>query len=335
MKKKIFTLLLAVFPGAYCALQAQDFTYKGFVDFGFEAEEDGSGAFFGGFDNYINAQVTDRLGFVGEVIVERGEGQEFRLDVERIHATWDFNNYFKLKVGRFYSPVGYYTPRYFSDHAAIMAPSIERPDIIGYEDDGGMLETRASGIMFSGEKIGKLNFGYDLAITNGIAGLTMPGEEFTSHNKAGTVRLYLSPIEGLTFGGGGKYDYVDADHPNMEGDSLPEDMQNVNLSGFAAYVNKNLTIIGEYYSITNTSNELGAVHSEGAFGYVSYNIGKFTPYVQYNYVKVSERDMFYSHENNLSGLDVGLKYSFNYRSILRAEYHNHAGEFLLQYALGF
>ncbi|GHN00441.1 hypothetical protein WSM22_19300 [Cytophagales bacterium WSM2-2] len=313
---------------------AQEITYKGFLDINASANKNYSTFGFGGFDNFVSSQLSDKLSFIGEIIVQPKEGQEFRVDVERIHITYEFNDNFKIKVGRFYAPIGYYTTNFYSDHAAIFTPSIARPAILAYEDDGGVLETRATGVMFSASNLTALNLSYDFALTNGI-GSSVAGDN--DKNKAVTMRLTANPFEGLSFGAGARFDKLDATTiSRVSNVELGESVTSNNFSAFGAYNKGKWLLIGEYYSIVNQSNSVGTVKSQGAFAYAGYTIkNKLTPYVQYDYLDIAANDVYYSNAGNESGFDWGVKYAFSYKSVLKAEYHVDSQTGYLQYAIGF
>jgi hypothetical protein len=327
----LFTFLLA---GAFSASHAQELVYKGFLDINANVNKDHSGFNFGGFDNYLSTQISDKLSFAGEIIIQPHEGHDFRIDVERIHATYEFNENFKIKVGRFYAPIGYYTTHFYSDHAATFTPSISRPVVLAYEDDGGVLETRATGVMVTASNLTSLNFSYDLALTNGTGSNSADDND---NNKAVTMRLSVSPIEGLTLGGGARFDRLGAATlSRATGLALGESVTSNNFSGFGAYNNDKLLIMGEYYSISNQSATAGTSYSQGGFGYIGYTINsKLTPYLQYDYLHISDTDVYYSSLNNESGFDLGLKYAFTFKSVLKSEYHIDSETLLLQYAIGF
>jgi hypothetical protein len=332
--KKVSYILTFLLAGAISASHAQELVYKGFLDINASVSQDHSAFNFGGMDNYLSSQISDKLSFVGEVIVQPFEGQQFRVDVERIHATYEFNNTFKVKVGRFYAPIGFYTTHFYSDHAATYTPSIARPVILGYEDDGGALETRATGVMVTASNLTSLNLSYDLAITNGIGSNSADDND---NNKAVTMRLSASPVEGLTFGGGARFDRLGAGtESRVTGLPLGESVTTNNFSGFGAYLNDKFTVIGEYYAISNQSVSLGTANSQGGFAYAGYTIkNKLTPYLQYDYLNISDKDLYYSSLANESGLDLGLRYSFSFKSVLKAEYHIDSKVLLLQYAIAF
>lgn len=330
MKKNICLYLFFLFV---IAARGQGINYKGFLDINAEINKDHSGFNYGGFDNYVSSQISERLSFVGEIIVQPYHDNEFRVDVERIHITYEFNDYFKLRIGRFYAPIGYYTTHFYSDHAATMTPNIERPLIIAYEDDGGILETRATGIMLSGSNITSLNIGYDIALTNGISSNSLDDND---NNKAVTLRLSVNPVEGLTFGGGARFDKLDSSVvSSYKGEVIGEAMTSNNFSGFLAYQSKKLLLMGEYYHILNKSSQAGTHNSDGAFAYAGYTLDKITPYVQYDYQQVSSGDIYYSSDENTDAWMAGIKYSFTYQSVIKAEYHIDDKTLLIQYTVGF
>jgi hypothetical protein len=332
MRKICFVVSIIVLS-TITASRAQELVYKGFLDVGASIDKTHSTFNFGGLDNYLSSQITDKLSFVGEILVEPLAGQEFKVDVERIHATYEFNQKFKMKIGRFYAPIGYYTTHFYSDHAAIFTPSISRPVILSYEDDGGVLETRATGIMVTASNLTSLNLTYDLALTNGLGSSVAADND---KNKAVTMRLSMSPMENLTIGGGARFDNLDASTISRATNvALGENVTSNNFSGFAAFNNDKLLLMGEYYTISNHSASAGTVNSQGAFAYAGYTFKKITPYAQYDYLNISNKDVYYSSANNESGLDVGIKYAFTFKSVLKTEYHIDTQTLYFQYAIGF
>ena len=332
MRKFTYVLLIFV-AGGFAAVAQPRITYKGFLDINTEISQHHFGFNYGGFDNYISAQISDKLSFVGEIIVQPYHDNEFRVDVERIHVTYDVSDYFKLRVGRFYAPIGYYTTHYFSDHAATMTPDAARPMIIAYEDDGGILETRATGVMASGSNITALRLAYDVAVTNGLGSNSLDDND---NNKAVTLRLSMNPVEGLTFGGGAKFDRLDsASVSPYKGEVIGENITSNNYSAFVAYEGHGLLLMGEYYAIMNKSHSMGTKNSKGGFGYLGYTYGKLTPYVQYDYQNVAAGDLYYSKDADKDGFTLGTKFAFTYQSVIKAEYHFDEKILLLQYAIGF
>ncbi len=328
-------LLLILFYATALSTNAQELNlnYKGFLDLRANYNKNHSGFSFTGLDNYITSQLSDKLSFAGEIAVEPEDGQNFKIDVERIHITYEFNENFKIRAGRFYAPIGYYTTHFYSDNAATLTPSINRPSILAYEDDGGLLETRATGLMVSASDLTALHINYDLAITNGLGSNSADDND---NNKAITMRLSINPIEGLTLGGGTRFDKLDpATLSRASGLPIGETLITHNISAFAAYTSHKLTLIAEYYSIANTTSKLGTINSDGAFAYAGYKLGKVTPYFQYDLINVSTKDAYYTSANNEDGFDLGLKYTFNYKSVFKTEYHLDIQTIYFQYAISF
>jgi hypothetical protein len=62
---------------------------------------------------------------------------EEMIDVERLYLGYNFHKLFTLRVGRFHSPLGYFTREWH--HGLYLMPTIRRPLIIEFEDFGGPL----------------------------------------------------------------------------------------------------------------------------------------------------------------------------------------------------
>jgi len=98
-------------------------------------------------DDYFSDEklINFRIGqidFLSSLCFGRAEGLaelvvEEMIDVERLYFGYNFHKLFTLRVGRFHSPVGYFTRTWH--HGLYLMPTIRRPFIIEFEDFGGPL----------------------------------------------------------------------------------------------------------------------------------------------------------------------------------------------------
>ncbi len=81
------------------------------------------------------------------VLLEFYAGSE-EFELERLQYDYQFNDHTTIKVGRMYNPLGYWNNRFH--HGIYFQTSISRPQIIEYEDDGGILPIHMSGVTLAG-----------------------------------------------------------------------------------------------------------------------------------------------------------------------------------------
>src|SRR2546421_6768102 len=116
----------------------------------------------------------ERLSFLAEVLFEVGDGNEFGVDVERIELAYLFSDYFRLRVGRFHTAIGYYNDAYHHGHYFQL--TVDRPEMVRFEDEGGLIPAHSVGIHADGRvPLGALgSLRYDLELANGRG--RVPGE---------------------------------------------------------------------------------------------------------------------------------------------------------------
>ena len=119
----------------------------------------------GSLDIYLTPQIGERVKSLIELVVESStEGVE--LDLERIQLGYTFSDAVTLWGGRFHSPFGQWNTDFH--HGANLQTSISRPDVIEFEDRGGLVPAHSVGLWLTGKSrldVGRLN--YDLYLANG------------------------------------------------------------------------------------------------------------------------------------------------------------------------
>lgn len=95
-----------------------------------------------GVDIFLTADYG-RLRLLGEFLWS----DEMR-DMERLQLGWLIGPDTTLWLGRYHNPLGYWNTQYH--HGSYMQTSLSRPEIVRYDDDGGMLPTHATGLLLEG-----------------------------------------------------------------------------------------------------------------------------------------------------------------------------------------
>lgn len=148
-----------------------------------------------GLDLFYTADANG-VRLLAEVFANTGD--ETELEVERLELSWPLWPGSRLWLGRYHNPIGYWNTEYH--HGTFLQPSIARPGIVEFEDDGGVLPMHITGARLEGHVVraGSV-WRYDLALGAGPemnAGLHpvevhKPG--VGSHDLSLTARLSWQP----------------------------------------------------------------------------------------------------------------------------------------------
>jgi hypothetical protein len=242
----------------------------------------------------------DRLSFLAEAMFEVDEQNNFVVDIERIEVAYLFSDYFRLRLGRFHTAIGYYNDAYH--HGRYFQIAVDRPEMVRFEDEGGLIPAHSIGLHMDGRlPLGPLgSLRYDLEGSNG-RGRTP--EEVTNtidpnNEKAFNLRLRFEPSfpDGLLLGGNV---YVDRIRASVTGD--PEgakvDVDEVILGAHLAYLENYVHLIAEYLWVSHRVAGGSTTITQGAYGELGYTFGPVTPYGRVQLVvfpPVSELDPFYA-----------------------------------------
>ncbi|MBI5756195.1 MAG: hypothetical protein HZA12_04650 [Nitrospirae bacterium] len=345
----IFTVIILLAGNTHA------FELKGFGDVSFEkvsgsqSKEYRRGSFvLGDVDLYISEQIGDRLDILGEILLEL---EDEEADVERFHITYTFNDAVKIRAGRFHTPIGFWNTAYH--HGAQIQPSIDRPEILKYEHEGGVLPMHTVGISTTGRvKAGASVIVYDLMIGNGNKieekdgkGVLHPNVKYDdNYNKSFAFSLTVKPgvVPDLKIG-------ITSDILRIQGEAgvIPTvDVDQTIIAPAIIYNTDNLEIWGEYFHIRN-KNRNGdgeAKISNGYYLLLTYLIKeKWMPYILYETRNIDGGDSYFNALNSgdINEGILGLRYNISYRSCIKAEGrlieegNDHYNEYAVQWAISF
>jgi len=122
-------------------------------------------------EKLINFRVA-HISYMSYLKLGRAEGffelvfERLIIEIERLYLGYDFHKLFTLRVGRFHSPLGYFTREWH--HGLYLMPVIRRPLIIEFEDHGGPLPIHSIGFEAEGSaEIGEFRPGYIINVGTG------------------------------------------------------------------------------------------------------------------------------------------------------------------------
>ncbi len=323
---------------------AQETQIKGFanIDYGvrMDTSSTSSNSFhLGQYDMFITSQVTDRISFLGESVFEHN-GSSFGIDVERVILRYKMTDYFNISAGKYHTPLGYWNNAYH--HGEVIQPTIGRPYCLKFEDEGGPLPIHETGVMIDGSNITKLNFGYNVLVSNGI-GATPISDNNTK--KSISANLYCEPIDNFRIFVSGLTDAVTAGTVTLQGAAIGKNTNYSILNFGMMYINgaKPFEAGGEFYSITTKQKDFpsSTSNANAAYFYLGYKIKKIVPYFRYDMITY-DKDHNYFAKNNLSAMTFGMRYKMTAMSCVKLEYqmlntdlNKDESSIKMQFAVGF
>lgn len=307
----------------------------GFADVGFvrtskDIDNRKSGFALGNLDFYMTPEFGDRIKSLFELTFEFNEkGESVATDLERLQIGYTFSDELTLWAGRVHTPYGYWNTAFH--HGAQLQPSILRPKMIAFEDQGGILPAHTVGMMASGAT--KLNGGrleYDVIVGNGsrIVGeagdmnLDFNAGKDDNSNKAigANVRYrFNGDLDGLTLGVNTLNQEVAQEGSNNR--------TKFNMMGaFASIDSDNWEVIGEYYRFNNKdlSGNTGSHNSWAGFAHAGYRFGDaLMPYVRYEKAVLDQTDLYFAalaSGRSYNRQILGLRYNISPTSALKFEF---------------
>jgi Gram-negative porin len=271
----------------------------------------------------------DRLSFLSEVMFEVDEENNYKVDIERIEVAYLFSDYFRLKLGRFHTAMGYYNDAYH--HGLYFQIATDRPEMVRFEDEGGLIPAHSVGVHIDGllplGPIGAVRYDMDGANGRGLNAAEITNAIDHNNQKAFNLRLRLEPSfpDGLVIGGNF---YIDTIRASTTADPMSEqvDVDEVILGAHLAYLENYVHLIAEYLRITHKFSGRTGV-TEAAYVELGYTFGLVTPYVrlqQVTFPPAANIDPFYAQNvlvarGSFKAGNVGLRFNVSDYLALKLE----------------
>lgn len=333
-------LRLAAFLAAASplALTAQETQIHGFTDVGFRASDQAGdhGQFtLGQYVLHIMSRLNDRWSFMGETVFEL-DGQDFGIDVERVIVSYRASRAFQVAAGKHHTPIGYWNNAYH--HGTLIQPTIARPLMFQFEDDGGIFPVHTTGLLLSGRDLGTLHLGYDLMIGNGIGSTT---ERDNNRAKSFTAAAHSQVTATLKVGVSAYLDRIAQGTPTLTDTVAAERLKNQIVGGFVALTEPRLELLGEYQHGRVQGDASGTHNLDAFYVYGGYRVGNLVGYGRYEEIHRSAGDPWYGAGTYREGL-VGARYDFAATVTTKLELRRHRvpglgtnNEVATQIAVGF
>lgn len=173
-----------------------------------------SGNFYtGDFDLFLTSRLTEKTSVLAEIDFEEGDAQSFNLDLRRMLLKVDANDHLKFSFGRYQTSIGYYNWAFRS--AAWLQTTADRPLVMEFASNGGLLPTQAVGVSVTGS-IPSGKFGLNYVAEYGSSDTVRPDINgdglLNDENNGNQVNLgfFLQPdrLRGLRVGGSFYHDQI-------------------------------------------------------------------------------------------------------------------------------
>ena len=281
---------------------------RGFADVGAgysSGDSERRGFAIGSLDFYLTPRLSENVKSVIELVFEYDIDGVLTADLERLQIGYTWSDAATVWLGRFHSPLGYWNTAYH--HGSELQTSVLRPQMIAFEDQGGVVPAHTVGLWGTGSmRIGTGRATYDLIVGNSpsINDGALDPNNIGSRNFAWSSGFNFGYIfggsaEGLKVG-------VDGYHAQVTDVNAPSVGTRMNILGAYAATEGDLwELNAEYYRWFNRdlSGGSGTFNSWGGFVQLGRHIGPWTPYVRV------EQGIFNQKDNYFAALDGGRSYS--------------------------
>jgi hypothetical protein len=264
----------------------------------------------GDFDLLLTARINDKASVLSEIAFGEGEAQTFSVDLERVLFNYDYNDHLRMSFGRYHTGIGYYNQAFHS--GTWLQTTADRPLVMEFAHDGGVLPTQAVGLSFTGAiASGRLGLNYiaeygssDTRLHN-LAGAETDDEENGSHINVG---LFARPesVPGLQIGGSIYHDRI-KDRSHGSDASLGQTIVN----GHIVYIRHGIEFLNEGFLIRHAYQQSSTVYNMPAFySQISKQFHRVRPFFRYQYINANQGG-FLEEFALRQGPSFGVRFDFN------------------------
>lgn len=283
-----------------------------------------SGFGLGQFDLYLVSRLADGLSFLGESVFEVEEDGEWVVDVERVFIRYAWSDLLHISVGRTHTALGHWNEAFH--HGALLQPTVDRPEVLKFEDDGGLLPVHSVGVEAGGQvQSGDWGIAYvgNLANGRGATHDAVQGSNDLNRDKALALKLSLmrTGISHLAVGPSFYRDLIPPDPatPGREG-SIAERIYGAHFD----WSERRFELLGEFYHLRHEDQITDVVHEHDAWYAIAVlNTGRVKPYGGVDRLDLSTGDLFYGPDiNDLTRGIFGLRFEPNPFNAIKVEFRH-------------
>ena len=273
----------------------------------------------GDFDLFLSAKLTDKAGVLAEIAFGEFDHQTFNVDLERFLLHYEFNDYLKLSVGRYQTGIGYYNTAFRS--AKFLLTTADRPLIMQFADEGGLLPTQAVGVSITGlvpsGKLG-LNYLFEYGSSDTVRPNIDGSGQLDDENNGNHINVgfFVRPdvLPGLQIGGSFYHDKI--------GDSTQPSSARIGqtiVNGHVVYVAHGFEILNEGFLIRHALANGVTFNMPAFYSQFSKRVGRIRPFFRYQYVNANKASTIFDDVDLRYGPSFGARYDFNESIAFKAQ----------------
>ena len=293
---------------------------RGFTDINFSQTDDENspdGFALGQFAGHLSASLGPKVHFFGETSIT-ARSTAFTVEVERAILRYDYNDHFKLSVGRYHTPINYWNTAFH--HGLWLQTTASRPEMI--QTGGTFQPVHFVGLLAEGN-VGSpaVGFGYNAGVGNGRgAAIGRAGDAGdVNRNRAWLLKLFARPasLYGVEVGGAAYHDVV-----AIAGtDGFPE----LITSAYAALTSETPEVIAEFTNVRHHDKATGVDFNSQAF-YVQAAVRlaaapALKPYARYEKMLGEPSEPVFGDMSSATAT-FGLRYELADAAALKGEYRH-------------
>jgi len=283
--------------------------------------------FTGDFGLFLTSRLTNKASVLSEIVFEEGDAQSYKVDLRRMLLKFDYSDHLKMSFGRYQTNIGYYNWAFRS--AAWLQTTADRPLVMQYASDGGLLPTQAIGVSVTGAiPSGKLGLNY--VAEYGSSDTIRPdidgdGSATDENNGNQTnVGFFVRPeqLRGLQIGASYYHDQISnlevnalsgAPLPSPPGSPGPSARYGQTIANaYAVYLAHGIEFLNEGFLIRHVL--LGSsLHFDTPAFYSQFSkqLGRVRPFFRYQYVNASPNSFIYDDVGLRFGPSFGARYDLD------------------------
>jgi hypothetical protein len=268
---------------------------------------------------FLTSRINDRASVLAEIVFGEGDAQSFSVDLERALLKYDYNDHLKMSFGRYHTGIGYYNTAFHS--GKWLQTTADRPLVMEFANDGGLLPTQAVGISVTGlVPSGKLGLNYLLeygssdTIRPELSGSGVTEDENNSNHI--NLGFFFRPVAvpGLQIGGSFYHDKInqaDAGPSVRFGQTI--------VNGYVVYIKHGFEFLNEGFLIRHSLEHSEVTFNMPAF-YTQFSkrFGSIRPFARYQYANTN-RDTMFDDVLLRHGPSFGVRYDLNENMALKAQ----------------
>lgn len=281
--------------GAMSQVPQIKFNAYGHQEYTLEAVDDPKSYFsVGEHAFFLTTNITDRIYYLGEYVVRPNSSSStgYLPSIERSLVRFNYSQHHSVIAGKVHTPLNYWNDVYH--HGRLFFPVIDRPFMFSH-----YVPLHTLGVQLQGQNIGKLKFGYDFMLGNGINSSDAFAE---SIDPSVTLSIHVKPIEGMRIGGALYNDYLDQNGygahsghtvaPRVSGDLYNGSLHFGLASGSIAYFGEKFEILQEFAFNRNSTDSLGTANNFSYFSYLAHRFSdKHVIYGFYDSIGAADNDL--------------------------------------------